>query len=322
MEKIINDLPAKPFLVGDEGVSMSLAGVQTKLPLADIDGTLAVPINGAPSTHILKPDVKERLLGSVQNEAFCMVLAQLSGLEAAQVTTGVAGARSYLLVTRYDRKQAGPQLWHRLHQEDFCQALGRPPSAKYEHNKSGIKGPSIEDMLSMIERESNAAEKLYLLDAIIFNVLINNTDSHAKNYSIYLFKYGPRITPLYDLMCAAGAWDVTQNMAQDIAGENRGNYICGRHWQRMAVQCGLNPTAVLRRVEELATKVMAATKDAVAIVEDMPAGGHLLMKDFSKTVQGRCQSVLLNLAKRDQAISLEEPLEVGPASTSRDGPGF
>src|SRR6516225_3280901 len=31
LERLIEDLPRKPFLVGEEGVSMSLAGVQTKV---------------------------------------------------------------------------------------------------------------------------------------------------------------------------------------------------------------------------------------------------------------------------------------------------
>src|SRR5262245_13821198 len=34
LERVINELPNKPFLVGDEGISMSLAGVQTKLAVA------------------------------------------------------------------------------------------------------------------------------------------------------------------------------------------------------------------------------------------------------------------------------------------------
>lgn len=71
LERIIEELPARPFLVGEDGVSMSLAGAQEKLPVAIIDGQIPVPINGAPSTHILKPD-NPRLPGSVQNEALCM----------------------------------------------------------------------------------------------------------------------------------------------------------------------------------------------------------------------------------------------------------
>ena len=125
---------------------MSLAGAQEKLPVAIKDGQIAVPINGAPSTHILKPD-NPRLPGSVQNEALCMLLARRIGLNVAPVTTGVAGKRSYLLVDRYDRMGTGNDV-RRLHQEDFCQALGRPPAAKYEFNGTGTRGPSIADMFA------------------------------------------------------------------------------------------------------------------------------------------------------------------------------
>src|ERR1700722_9173730 len=34
LERLIEELPNKPFLAGEEGVSMSLAGVQTKLAVA------------------------------------------------------------------------------------------------------------------------------------------------------------------------------------------------------------------------------------------------------------------------------------------------
>ena len=112
IERIINDLSSKPFLAGDDGVSMSLAGVQTKIGVAlDANGRISIPINGAPSTHILKPD-SPRLYGGVQNEALCLVLARRIGLNAPAVTTGKAGARSYFLITRYDRVQQGSR-WRR-----------------------------------------------------------------------------------------------------------------------------------------------------------------------------------------------------------------
>lgn len=134
LERIIGELPVRPFLAGEEGVTMSLAGAQDKLPVAVHGDELAIPVNGAPSTHILKPD-NPHLFGSVQNEALCMVLARRIGLITAPVTTGVAGNRSYILVERYDRMRDGERV-HRLHQEDFCQALGRPPNAKYQFNRS------------------------------------------------------------------------------------------------------------------------------------------------------------------------------------------
>jgi serine/threonine-protein kinase HipA len=129
LQRLIEELPNKPFLAGDEGVSMSLAGAQTKLAVAiNGEGQICVPMLGSPSTHILKPDAT-RLVGGVQNEAFCLTLARRMQIAVPAITTGRAGKRTYLLVQRYDRANNGDR-WRRLHQEDFCQALGKPPSAK------------------------------------------------------------------------------------------------------------------------------------------------------------------------------------------------
>src|SRR5258708_31214099 len=121
---------------------MSLAGAQTKLAVSvDDAGRICIPMNGSPSTHILKPDTP-RLPGGVQNEAFCLTLARRMDVPTPVVTTGLAGKRSYLLVTRYDRTTVGGRS-RRLHQEDFCQALATPPSAKYEVNHTGSAGPPL-----------------------------------------------------------------------------------------------------------------------------------------------------------------------------------
>jgi serine/threonine-protein kinase HipA len=215
LERIITELPSRPFLVNEDGVSMSLAGAQDKLPVAIQDGHLSIPVNGAPSTHILKPD-NPRLLGSVQNEALCMALARRTGLKVAPVTTGRAGPRDYLLVTRYDRTDDGDRI-RRLHQEDFCQALGRAPGAKYEFNGSGIRGPALSDMFALIREHMTARDINGLLDAVIFNIAIGNVDSHAKNYSILLTSNGPVLAPLYDLMSGLEWAGITPNHAQAVA---------------------------------------------------------------------------------------------------------
>lgn len=269
LERIIEELPSRPFLVGEEGVSMSLAGAQEKLPLAQVADGLAIPVNGAASSHILKPD-NPRLPGSVQNEALCMILAGRCGLNVAPVTTGRAGARSYLLVERYDRlvSHAGVQ---RLHQEDFCQALGKPPGAKYEHNQSGVTGPSLPDMFGLVRAHMTAREITQLLDAVIFNIAIGNVDSHAKNYSVLLQPRRSVLAPLYDLMTGLTWPNITLNHAQDIGGQQRGRYIYGRHWRRMAQASGLAGPATVRRVQQLAGRV--AAEAAAAAVAALPAGG-------------------------------------------------
>ena len=54
LANILDTMHQKPMLVGEDGIRLSLAGAQDKLAVAYIDNQIAIPINGAPSTHILK----------------------------------------------------------------------------------------------------------------------------------------------------------------------------------------------------------------------------------------------------------------------------
>jgi serine/threonine-protein kinase HipA len=311
LERIIEELPARPFLVGENGVSMSLAGAQDKLPVAVRDGRIAIPIHGAPSTHILKPD-NHRLTGSVQNEALCLVLAQRIGLEPVPtntdqrrgrlpvvcVTTGKAGARSYLLVTRYDRILQG-EIWRRIHQEDFCQALGKPPAAKYQHNQTGIPGPSLRDFFELTRTYMTGADTLRLLDAVIFNILVGNVDSHAKNYSLIIRAEGISFAPLYDLMCGAVWESITLNHAQSIGGQRRGLHIGRRHWVRMAEDCGLNATGVVRQVIRLADAILHNLADAIDVVRSMPAGDHPVLNIARDEIRKLCVTVRRNTERAE-----------------------
>lgn len=289
LERIITELPARPFLVGEEGVSMSLAGAQDKLPVTFQDGRLAVPVNGAPSTHILKPD-NPRLFGSVQNEALCMILARRAGLNVAAVTTGRAGDRSYLLVDRYDRIVEDGHVV-RLHQEDFCQVLARAPAAKYQYNGTGIRGPSLSELFGVTREHMTARDLTQLLDAVIFNIAIGNVDSHAKNYSILIEPGGARLAPLYDLMSGLAWGGITPNHAQDVGGKRNGRYIHARHWRRMAEASGLSARATVRRVDELAARVIAELPRAVEDVAALPAGAGPMLDIFRDAIRARATEV-------------------------------
>lgn len=311
LERILDELPARPFLVGEDGVSMSLAGAQEKLPVALAEGgQIAIPINGAASTHILKPD-NPRLAGSVQNEALCMVLARHCGLSVAPVTTGLAGARSYLLVERYDRTKLAGGGVSCLHQEDFCQGLGRPPVAKYQHNQSGVRGPSLPEMFGLVRAEMTARDITRFLDAAIFNIAIGNVDSHAKNYSILLDPDGPQLAPLYDLMSGLMWAGITQNHAQDIGDQRRGRHIYGRHWRRMAAESGLAERATVRRVTQMCEKIQAMLPKAVAETAAMPAGA-LMLDRFAEAIAERAALVAAN-AMRDEHLEPDPPAESGLA---------
>jgi serine/threonine-protein kinase HipA len=304
LERVIEELPNKPFLVGEEGVSMSLAGVQTKLAVAiDDTGRVCIPMDGSPSTHILKPDAA-RLWGGVQNEAFCLTLARRMKIPTPNITTGQAGKRTYLLVQRYDRTNISGR-WRRLHQEDFCQALGKPSSAKYEANRTGIRGPTLKDMFDLTRRHMFSTDIVQLLDMVVFNVLACNTDAHAKNYSIMVRGNGATLAPIYDVMCGEVWENVTKNLAQKIAGKSRGDYLKGRHWQRFARECGLNPRQVLDRVGTLAKSVMTEAEGAASEVAAMPAGSHVILDQTRQAVERRASTLLGQLQELGEEAHAE-----------------
>lgn len=256
LERILNELPEKPFLIGERGVSMSLAGVQEKLPVfVDKNGDIAIPLDGTPSTHIIKPDTK-RLVGSVENEAFCLMLAAACGLRSAAATVKTAGRRRYLLVERYDRFTDAQGTIRRLHQEDLCQLTGFFPSHKYERGSAG-RGVTLQAMFNAINDFVSPAERLKLLDGVIFNVLICNSDSHAKNYSVLIGASGSaELAPFYDLMCAAIYRNIDQSLPQSIAGRFIAAELRGEDWKALAQQLGLSGASTLRRVDELSELVM------------------------------------------------------------------
>lgn len=291
LQRIIDELPAKPFLVGERGVSMSLAGVQEKLPVfVDDGGRISIPIDGTPSTHILKPDTK-RLAASVENEAFCLALAKACGLEAAEAVIGTAAARRYLLVKRYDRLTDPQGNIRRLHQEDFCQLTGHFPLQKYERAATG-QGIGLKQMFDAVSTLISPGERLKLLDAVIFNVLICNSDSHAKNYSILIGAGGTaRLAPLYDLMCAAVYSRVDQHLPQAIGGRTLAVELDARHWKAFAETVGLSAAATIRRVGELAETVQGEWKRIAAEVTEAFGDPSHVLDRAGYEIDKRCRGI-------------------------------
>jgi len=305
LERMIEDLPNKPFLVGEEGVSMSLAGVQSKVAVAvDCNGRIFIPMNGSPSTHILKPD-SLRLPGGVQNEAFCLTLAKRMRIPAPEVTTGRAGKRTYLLVKRYDRTDVSGRC-RRLHQEDYCQALSKPPSAKYETNQTGIGGPTLKDMFDITLRFMPPTEIVRLLDTVIFNLLACNSDAHAKNYSIIIRASNASLAPIYDVMCGEVWENVTKNLAQKIAGISRGDQLNRMHWQQFARECGLNPKQVVDRIDTFAKSAIAEAELAASEVAAMPAGDNPILDRTRQAVERRAQRLLSQLHELEDELPITQ----------------
>lgn len=280
------DLRSRPFLAGEEGVRLSLAGGQEKSALAVLnpagtpvlrlpqaDDVIAIPRHGAPSTLILKPD-NPKLPGIVENETYCLRLARAIGIEAAKVTVLSARERKAICVLRYDRRLGRNGALQRIHQEDFAQANGVPPGRKYE--RGTLSGPDLATLLGT-GRHLPAFDALALLDQVIFNILVANTDAHAKNYSLLLpIGSGPRLAPLYDVSTVLPWPHVVQQFAQNLAGRRRKpGDIDGRHWDAIATTSTYRPGDVRKRVQALIDLMVAhriAVTEAVAALPGTTRG--------------------------------------------------
>ena len=281
LERYFEDLGRRPFLVGEEGVRQSLAGGQKKSALAVLapDGApvlrlpqdgdvLAIPLNGAPSTLIVKPD-NPNLPGITENEVWCLRMAQAIGIEAAQTTILQSSKRTAIGVLRYDRRVGRSGQLLRLHQEDFAQANGLPPGQKYE--RGTLPGLDLKTLLET-GRHVTANDALALLDQVIFNILVANTDAHAKNYSLILpVGAAPRLAPLYDVSTVLSWPHVVKTYAQSIDGKKRNpDMIAGRHWEAIAREIGYRPTDVKNRVQQIVDAMVANRAKVTAEVTALP----------------------------------------------------
>ena len=203
---LLTNLHTRPFLAGTRGLRLSLAGAQSKMPVVLIEGRLGLPAPGQPTTHILKPPIA-RFPGTTENEAFAMRLAARLGLDTAPVEPYVAAGRACLLVTRYDRRREPDGAVRRLHQEDFCQALGIVADRKY----AADGGPGFRQCFELVRRACSrpAVEVLKLLDAAIVQVLLGNADAHGKNYSLLHREGRVALAPLYDLLSTVAYSDLS-----------------------------------------------------------------------------------------------------------------
>lgn len=287
----IAGLPARPLHAGEDEVTLSLAGAQSKMAVALFDDRIHLPQNGAASTHILKPD-SQRLYASVENEALCMRLAKAVGVDTPNVQLGIAEGYRYLLIERYDRKRREDGFVDRLHQEDSAQALGIPPTRKYE--ASG--GPGLSALFALIDAASTqlVEDRLALLDRVIFNAAVGNTDAHAKNFSFMISPDGHRLAPLYDVL-SAGMYDgITENLAMKIGSARSRRYVFKEDWQEFANQAGLGPAATLRQVDRLCRKILEhlpATADE--LIQD-PAARPDAVRLFSSAIQEQTERTLRN----------------------------
>ena len=201
---------------------LSLAGATGKvgLYLDEKTGKWFLPKGLALSTHIIKQS-HVRYSDIVINEALCISLAKKCGIDVPDsfiIDTGGKNDANILFATKRFDRYLENGIVHRLHQEDFGQALSISPGNKYE-----LEGLNYMRQMFKAVREfciNPIEDQIKLFKMIVFNVVIGNTDAHVKNYSLVYDKElgGRSLSPAYDLLCTS-YHNTTRTMSFNINGK-------------------------------------------------------------------------------------------------------
>lgn len=254
----------------DDLFRISLAGAQEKTALTRVGDRWCRPHGATPTTHIFKLPLglvggsrRVDLTDSVENEWLCSQILRELGLPVANTEMAEFAGRKVLIVERFDREWMQGGRWiARLPQEDFCQALGCPPSKKYE--KDG--GPGMAECLTLLagSAEADTDRLAFLLTQFAF-WLLAATDGHAKNYSLFLGRGDAyTMTPLYDVL---SVWPCIGDAPKQFRWKSAGlamavrsksahhalHSIQARHWEALAMKTGGAP--VWQAMCDLASKV-------------------------------------------------------------------
>lgn len=286
--EVLDKLPLRPMLAGEDGLRLSLAGAQAKLPVCVVGGQVHLPGPNQPTSHILKPSIPD-LPGSTENEAFVMRLAAELGMKVAPVEPGFIQTptvkRAFLLVERYDRISVAGHI-HRLHQEDFCQALGIPSVWKYQSEG----GPNLKSCFDLIRRVSAlpGVDAKGLLDAVLFNVIVGNADAHGKNFSLLYTRDGLRLAPFYDLLSTAIYPRLAEKFAMKIGDQSLFERLSPRAWRDFAQQASVSFPFVKKRLNALVLRIPAAT-DAVLARLVNPGMDQKALHQLAALVKSRAE---------------------------------
>lgn len=272
----------------DERPRLSLAGAQDKCPVLRRDNRFFLPQRESPSSHILKFELTDyRHLPAY--ETFTTLLAASIGLPVVDIELRSVAQTPYALIARYDRIRDAQCEVQRLHQEDFCQALGIGHEKKYQD----AGGPSFAQCYRLLQDTSSdpAIDTSHLLRWQIFNVLAGNSDGHTKNLSLLYWPDGQiRLAPFYDLVCTRAIERIDTHLAFDVGGERNPAMITTAHWNAFAKQCDVKPRFLNDLVKETAVHLLENITRVKEVFETR-FGAYPTLQRVEQVVIKQCQRV-------------------------------
>lgn len=277
---------------------LSIAGAQDKLPVFIEGDDFFLPGNsGSPTSHIIKP--ASLYFPDIQrNEFFCMSLAKDIGINVPENSLVDIDGSEIFIVGRYDRERKGGLLT-RIHQEDFCQALGKPASLKYQEQG----GPNFEDCHNLLEKHLSGGlikSRQSLTEIMVFNFLIGNNDAHAKNFSI-LHTDAIQLAPFYDLVSSQVYPSLVRRSAMSIGDTYRNDNIKSNSFALFAKQIKLRPERVFHILHQTIDKV-EKTFESVLSDHERKYGDSQIYPGLEKVISKNI-TLLKNIATNPNAQS-------------------
>ena len=246
------------------GGKTSLAGVQDKIVLARSgDGGWGRVIDGAPSTHILKP-LHARYPTLIYDEEYGARLARAVGLTDYATWVEEFEGIPAVVIERYDRDPRAPQ--GRVHQEDGNQVLGASGVQKYQR-EGGVA--TLERLAGAFRGVGGPPMVEALFRQLVVAVAVGNLDMHAKNISVLHLPDGTcRLAPAYDMVPQTHL-PTDGELALAVNGVYRHALVTGADLVAEGERWGITNAAAL--VEAMLTALATAVDSEVPLPGAHPA---------------------------------------------------
>lgn len=260
LDKIINQNDSLlSTLYHKKELRLSLAGAQSKTGLFFDDDRYFIPQNGSPSNIIIKPS-NIRFPDLVYNEYACMKIAASLGILTPNVKLVSTPTQPIFMIDRYDRFFHLGDI-NRLHQEDFCQALGIQNQNKYDSDG----GPSFQKSIQLLRKATSlpAVEIKKFISLFLFNLIIGNKDAHGKNYSILYQNNKIELAPAYDILSTSFYPELSVKMSMSINGKFKLDEINQDDLIQMAQSAEISGNLVIKEFQRIKNSILPTAESVL-----------------------------------------------------------
>jgi serine/threonine-protein kinase HipA len=218
-ERVDQGIPLSPELDQALNHGSSIGGARPKANITSEGRKFIAKFSGSTDTYSV-----------VKAEYIAMSLAREVGIDVAEVELTQALGKDVLLIERFDRHPAhtgpgGASAWCRKSMVSGLTILGiQEMEARYAGYEK-----LAEHIRYQFTQPRDTLHELY--KRMVFNVLVGNTDDHARNHAAFWDGKELTLTPAYDI-CPQGRTGEEASQAMNISGENKlsqlGNCLAAR----------------------------------------------------------------------------------------------